>query len=152
MTFGGAAWTLLLSCGGCLWGLLTYFYLIRVKFFQQNGSFTAQNFCFAASARRGHHQRCLLKCSPDTLMDFGNKLQTGCSLADGSVSPRKTLYFICIKGSRRARSGPEIETLFYSSGAKLLKANSSFLLGLGPITKKFGAETRGAGNEVGSAL
>lgn len=85
-------------------------------------------------------------------MDFGNKLQTGCSLADGGVSPRKTLSFICIKGSRRARGGPEIETLFYSSGAKLLKANSSFLLGFGPITKKFGAETRGAGNEVGSAL
>lgn len=71
-------------------------------------------------------------------MDFGNKLQTGCSLADGGVSPRKTLYFICIKGSRSARSGPEIETLFYSSGTKLLKANSSFLLQLGPITKKFG--------------
>lgn len=71
-------------------------------------------------------------------MDFGNKLQTGCSLADGGVSPRKTLYFICIKGSRGARSGPKIETLFYSSGTKLLKVNSSFLLWLGPITKKFG--------------
>lgn len=77
----------------------------------------SEMFCFAASARRGHDQRCLLKCSPDTLMDFGNKLQTGCSLADGGVPPRKTLYFICIKGSHSARSCPEIETFFFNTPA-----------------------------------
>lgn len=135
-------WALTLSSRGCL-HILFYFFLfiLLLDLFFTKTLLSQLGICTLLLL---HGEVTIsavyFKCSPGTLMDFGNKVQTGWSLADGGVSPRKTLYFICIKGSHRARRGPEIETrLFPPAAPSYSKQIHHFLCFLlGPITKKFG--------------